>query len=332
LLFLSLSYSCLARLIKIKIKDYYRIIYFVQILLAFIAILVILEYIFPNFSSFNIGFIQDYRLQEKGFSRWQHSSYPLAMVSFFLASVVLPSNYFNMKEKLIAVLSLIPQIFSLLIANYRATILVSLLFIALSILSHFLFTKKNRIVGLITLSTILLFFIALFTSEYINTIFGSSDWFSRLEATQSINSDANFYWRIIEAGLAISKMNSGDYVFGVGFSQPFYYAGYKIFCLHDGFISIFFNFGIAGSLLFVSLVAIYIFIVTKKFFKSNKYIFSVSMSFLLALLIQNLSIGIFYREYAFVLAIIIFFFFSLKYPVTETNYNGGSTVKLINEK
>jgi hypothetical protein len=120
-------------------------------------------------------------------------------------------------------------------------------------------------------------------------------------------------YRFLEAGLGLEKLaNTGNWLFGVGYADGFINPfateeGQSTYYLHNGYVSILYNYGIIGVVAWgVLLISIILFIVRHYRASRGDLLFLILSFQLLGQLIQNFSSGIFNREpsatFAFIFA------------------------------
>jgi hypothetical protein len=313
LLVVAILYMFGGMLLRANPNKIIKLAYYVEILFSLIALLVLFEYLFPNFFSFlgseNLDYIETRSIQGS-INRWQNSAYPYAMFAVYLVIILFFSSTLSFTKKMVLLPCLVLQVISLAISNYRATILVTLLFLFISIIIYFFSLNNTKPIHKINFIIIFISFLIFIVQYYSNTIL---EWSGRLIVTSSFQDDANFQWRIFELLTAFERMSPRDYIFGMGYCHPFYFMGYMIEFLHNGYASILYNFGIVGSVLFLLMLINLIKAIYKTNYLKDKFMLLVSIAFLVCLLIQNFSVGIFNREYEFIVSFILFTFFSVKF-------------------
>jgi hypothetical protein len=236
--------------------------------------------------------------------RFQHPAYHFAMLSFFVTMLqLLEFGQYKIYHKIFILLNTIIQAYSILIANYRAAIIATAFFLLFSSLI-ILFSRRGRKFYTRTFLIIALFCGVIFL--FSDVIF-AIPWFARIVDTKSILNDPNMAWRIVELLMAISRMNTwGDYILGMGYGRPFPYAGELAAFLHNGFVSIFYNFGVIGSILMLNIWANFYIYIRRYLRPAHTPAYYITITYFIALMIQNWSSGIFNREEAAIISFILF--------------------------
>lgn len=280
-------------LLKYRIRNFPKFLLRIQFVLGLVALLVCLQYFFP--AVFLQGKnVTGFSIEGETIRRYTHTAYHLAMVSFFILVVQLFSGMKYKKPQWgFLAFNLLLQSVSILVANYRATMILSFLFLLSSLFWFYVISGKGlkRLRGIALFSVFVIGFIFVFSYQI--------DWFQRVKMTSSILQDKNMVFRFdeIREGMKLLK-TPAEFFFGVGYIKFFYFYNdmFKTFFLHNGFASILFNFGIIGCLFFLNLIVKLFLGITKKFRKYRVRLFFISLGYLLVLMGQNFSSGVFTRE------------------------------------
>jgi hypothetical protein len=123
------------------------------------------------------------------------------------------------------------------------------------------------------------------------------------ETTTIEGDNTSIEYRLLEAGLGIEKMESaGAWVFGVGYADGFINPfapepGQETYFLHNGYLSIVYNYGIVGSIVWLFLVYMVLRFIARNFRQHRRDdLYVIISAHLIGQLIQNVSSGIFNRE------------------------------------
>ena len=109
-----------------------------------------------------------------------------------------------------------------------------------------------------------------------------------------------------EAAYGVAAMNSpADLVFGMGYSHGFDFFGYKVFYLHNGYVTILYNFGVIGLCLF-SVFGWRLFALIREVRRADPFLSNCGLAYGFALLIQNFSSSIVNREQSGTIAMLTF--------------------------
>jgi hypothetical protein len=300
----AILYFLFAILIIIKINNIFYFLSKLQFLLFILALLAVINYYFPN--AIPIVKSENYSNLIEGFKgefyRYKHDIFYLSLISIFITILLFLNN--QKSNLFFTSLNVVIQLISIFIANYRATIISILLFIMLSTLYYLISNAKRKI--RIYLSVIIVLILSYTLS--VNGIFFTDKVFVRLYKTENLVEDDTMQWRFEEAAHALSNMdNIYDYIFGVGYSKPFNFFRSKTFFLHNGYVSIFYNFGLIGAFLLI-LILYNVYLLIKNIHKKNKLLGAICIVFFVSILLQNFSEGVFNRGTTALLMFCIYVF------------------------
>ena len=280
-------------LLPYGVYDLQKFLLRMQVVLGLVALIVCVQYFFPG-AVFPGDFTGGWITAEEGVRRYTHTAYHLAMVSFFITSFQMFSRMMYRKiETAFLTFNFFLQSVSILVANYRATMILSFLFVFLSLFWFFVIGRNGvrRLRGILCFALFMSLFVLIFSVQF--------DWFHRVREMGPIFTDENMIYRFneIKEGMTLLKSPS-DYLFGVGYIRFFYFYKdtFKTFFLHNGFVSVLFNFGIVGCLIVLNLLFRLFLGIYRKFHGTRRELFYISVGYLLVLLGQNFSSGIFTRE------------------------------------
>jgi hypothetical protein len=293
-----LSFVFIYVLYKVEILRLKDFVEKMQIAFFFLGLLTLMLYFQDPSKARNL----DLWSEEFGFMRFRHGFYHLSMVSLYISCIQLFVKHQEYKTKIVFTLSnIFIQLVSITLTNYRASMGIAFGFIFV-VLFGYMFLKKRYGYIIIVLMMLML---TIFMISSQNNISGA---FARLLTTESVMDDPNMIWRLLESKTALDQMDTiKDIIFGVGYLKPFYLDNYKIFFLHNGYISLFYNYGLIAVVLFGFLIWWFmkIIIVTIK----KELLFGLcSLTYIIGLLLQNFSSGIFTRDESAILAFGIFLF------------------------
>ncbi len=316
----ALCYFFIFNLTRCNIDSMLDLVYKMQIVLFVISIFTILQYIFPELFIYSESIFENITVDyTSSFTRYQHVAYHFAMLSIFL--FLFYQNYshlFSVKKKLFFYFNFIIQLVNLFTANYRSSIIAVAILIMTAFFMNFLFLKNflQKFFAAIIVIIVILISVNFYIYQILNFPV-----LSRILNTNSIFNDPNILWRIVESEIALQNMNTFlSYIWGVGYINPFSYFNLQVVFLHNGFISIFYNFGIIGSILFSILIFFILKQIFQNYFYHNKYLFSIFSIYFFTLLLQNFSSGIFNREESAILAFGTFVFFLIN-PIHLSQVN-----------
>jgi len=272
---------------------------------AFIGIYVVIIYLWPEVMSQEVrmGFLSDI-VNEGKTARFHHPAYHLAMLSFFITVLQLIEFWrYTIYEKGFILLNTFVQAYSILIANYRATIMATIFFLLCSVLIVIFLRERQKFFKRAFLIAALLGGLILLFSDVILSL----PWLARIIDTRSILNDPNMVYRIIELVLGVSQMTTmKDYMLGMGYGHPFLYNGALTPFLHNGFVSIYYNFGIVGVILLLNIWVSFFLFIRRYLRRTSPMAYYIAATYFVALMIQNWSSGIFNREEPAIISFVLF--------------------------
>ena len=279
-----LSYVIIYVVYRMLIPDFEIFIRKLQNILFILGLLSIIFYLS------NISEAKNEILWREGaeFIRYKHGFYHLSMLSLYISCIQLfvIKNKYNIA---FVIMNIAVQLISISLTNYRSSMIISFGFVLTVLLMYLVMEKKYKYLLVVAIIAAVSAFISFDYDD-------SSGIFARIFLTESLMEDPNMIWRMLESKMALDQMDTiKDYLIGVGYIKPFYLDEYKIFFLHNGYVSIFYNYGILAVFLYGFLIYNFI----RSVFRNN--IFRqmqgiVTLIYLAGLLMQNFTSGIFTRE------------------------------------
>jgi hypothetical protein len=254
----------------------------------------ILQWLFPKWVIFaGASTFSEHRTEVgETFQRFQTVYYHFAVLSLMLVVFLFTNHVKSGHGRPFLLLSFFLSSVAILVNGYRATIFVLLA----CLLAYFLRIMRNlswRVRTVTILASLPLILIMYsYTSE-------------RNAQTESVEGEeSSLVFRLVEAGLGIEKLSSDDaWLFGVGYRDGILNdwggvdGGQNTYFLHNGYVSVLYNYGLAGAVAWLSLiVGVIAYIIRNLRGNKDNALFVILALYLLGQLAVNYSSGIFNRE------------------------------------
>lgn len=251
------------------------------------------------------------------FFRYQSVYYHFSVLSLLLIAHLLLEAKLPLRQIVFFVILAATNFFTVLITGYRATLFVLLGCLGLYLLRFWKRVSHGTKLAMIVLLLPFAFYVYEYTIE-------------RNAETVRDEGDSSLTYRLLEAGLGLEKLAGDDsWIWGVGYADGFLnpwggqVGGQETYFLHNGYISILYNYGLVGSAVWLAFIVTLLAYMIRHYRDNRTNSFYVLITlYLLGQLVVNFSSGVFNREPAAPFC----FFFALVLLEKVTRYSKTMSV------
>ncbi|MBX2989878.1 MAG: O-antigen ligase family protein [Bacteroidetes bacterium] len=228
----------------------------------------------------------------ESFVRYQSVYYHFSVLSILFIVYLLSNMKVDSKGIMSYAIMGSLNFITVIITGYRATLFVLLACLGIYLLRFWSRLHLKAKLVLFVLLLPFLFYIYSYTVE------------RNIETTESDETDTSLVYRLIEAGMGIDKLTIDDsWIWGIGYADGFLnewggvVGGQETYFLHNGYLSILYNYGVVGSIAWTLLMlTVLVFIVRylKRMWRSPIYV--LLSLYLVGQFVVNYSSGVFNRE------------------------------------
>lgn len=259
-----------------------------------VSIVNILQWSFPGWTIFSglASFSETSSEVGESFVRFRTIYYHFGVLAILLAAWSLTSPGFTPLGRTFLFVSFLVNSTAVMINGYRATMYVllgCLLFYTVYMFSRM--TWKARSLALLTAIPLMLV-IYLYAQQ------------RNPETESPVGEESSLVYRLVEAGIGIEKLDQDDaWLCGIGYRDGIVnpwggiQGGQETYLLHNGYVSILYNYGIVGSIAWAYLiVSVSVFVIRHYSQNKNSGLYVILGLYLFGQLVVNYSSGIFNRE------------------------------------